>query len=305
MSDQFFYMSDPKMMQKVPRPVKTYHTQTYDRITTQHGFEGQGKTVLITGGATGIGYAMSTAFIKAGIQRLVIIARSPEPLQKAKTELETKYPNTEVLTYSASINDHVRMKEILAEVQSIDVMILNAAAFQPNVPPTELDTEFLSNSFETNVMAPFELIREFLKLPTTSTTPRIVLNVSTAGAVLTVPGTSVYGASKQSLSFLLQHFAVAQEMTKATTEQEEQKVRFVNFHPGVIPSDTAASIIPKGLIEWEDIQLPADFSVWLAGPQSGFLQGRFVWAQWDVDELIALKERVVKDPSFLTIGLVQ
>lgn len=35
--------------------------------------------------------------------------------------------------------------------------------------------------------------------------------------------------------------------------------------------------MPAGALEWEDINLPADFSLWLAGPQSDFLQGRFVW----------------------------
>lgn len=60
---------------------------------------------------------------------------------------------------------------------------------------------------------------------------------------------------------------------------------------------------PEG-VEWEDIKLPADFAVWLAGPQSDFLHGRFVWAQWDVDELIALKERVEREANLLRLGLV-
>jgi hypothetical protein len=30
-----------------------------------------------------------------------------------------------------------------------------------------------------------------------------------------------------------------------------------------------------------------------------------MWAQWDVDELISLKERVATDPNYLTISLVK
>jgi hypothetical protein len=52
-------------------------------------------------------------------------------------------------------------------------------------------------------------------------------------------------------------------------------------------------------------KLPGDFAVWLAGPEADFLTGRFVWAQWDVDELIGMKEKVAQDPSLLTIGLVK
>jgi hypothetical protein len=52
-------------------------------------------------------------------------------------------------------------------------------------------------------------------------------------------------------------------------------------------------------------KLPGDFAVWLAGPEADFLTGRFVWAQWDVDELVGMKEKVAQDPSLLTIGLVK
>jgi hypothetical protein len=52
-------------------------------------------------------------------------------------------------------------------------------------------------------------------------------------------------------------------------------------------------------------KLPGDFAVWLAGPEADFLTGRFVWAQWDVDELIGMKDKVAQDPSLLTIGLVK
>jgi hypothetical protein len=53
------------------------------------------------------------------------------------------------------------------------------------------------------------------------------------------------------------------------------------------------------------VELPGDFAVWLAGPEAEFLTGRYVWAQWDVDELIAMKEKVAQDPMLLTIGLVK
>ena len=51
--------------------------------------------------------------------------------------------------------------------------------------------------------------------------------------------------------------------------------------------------------------LPGQFAVWLASQEADFLKGRFVWSNWDVDELIELKDKVAADPTFLTIGLVQ
>jgi hypothetical protein len=47
----------------------------------------------------------------------------------------------------------------------------------------------------------------------------------------------------------------------------------------------------------------ADFCVWLACPEATFLHGRFVWANWDVDELKAEKEEIERNPLLLTMGL--
>lgn len=53
------------------------------------------------------------------------------------------------------------------------------------------------------------------------------------------------------------------------------------------------------------MKLPGDFAVWLASPEANFLNGRFVWAQWDVDELITMKEKLAGDPSLLTTTLAK
>jgi hypothetical protein len=42
--------------------------------------------------------------------------------------------------------------------------------------------------------------------------------------------------------------------------------------------------------------------VWLASPEAKFLKGKFVWVNWDVDDL---KERAdeIKSSALLTTGL--
>lgn len=54
----------------------------------------------------------------------------------------------------------------------------------------------------------------------------------------------------------------------------------------------------------DDPALPGDFMVWLAIAQAEFLRGRFVWVNWDVDEMMAAKEKIEADPLLLapTIG---
>ena len=53
------------------------------------------------------------------------------------------------------------------------------------------------------------------------------------------------------------------------------------------------------------VKLSGDFAVWLASPEANFLNGRYVWAAWDVDEMIAMKDKVASDLSLLTMSLVK
>lgn len=51
------------------------------------------------------------------------------------------------------------------------------------------------------------------------------------------------------------------------------------------------------------VSLPAGFNVWLASPEARFLNGKFLWANWDVDELMA-QAKEIKGSTQLSIGLV-
>jgi hypothetical protein len=51
------------------------------------------------------------------------------------------------------------------------------------------------------------------------------------------------------------------------------------------------------------VSLPASFNLWLASPEARFLKGKFLWANWDVDELKARAKEIEAGPQ-LSIGLV-
>ena len=50
------------------------------------------------------------------------------------------------------------------------------------------------------------------------------------------------------------------------------------------------------------VSLPASFNVWLASPEARFLKGKFLWANWDVDELKA-QAKEIETTTQLSIGL--
>lgn len=275
---------------KIPRPVATYHRESYARISASN-FNYTNRTVLVTGGSSGIGYAIAKAFAVTGA-KVVIISRSPGPLCEAKQDLQ----KFNVLAYAASINDEHRMKQVFDEVGQIDIFVLNAAYVHDFGPTVQLQEDQMQASFDTNVIAQWKLVKAFMDLPTPSSGNRTVINISTAGVHLALPHQAAYTSSKAAFVQLCQHLA--------SEHTPKDGFRIFSMHPGAIYTPAVAKNMGKDDFPWEDINLPADFCLWLSSGQADFLHGKFVWAQWDVDELIALEERILSEPGFLQMSLV-
>jgi hypothetical protein len=49
-------------------------------------------------------------------------------------------------------------------------------------------------------------------------------------------------------------------------------------------------------------ELPAQTIVWLASSEAAFLKGKYVWTNWDVEELKSEAAKIA-EPNYLTTGL--
>jgi hypothetical protein len=47
-------------------------------------------------------------------------------------------------------------------------------------------------------------------------------------------------------------------------------------------------------------QLSSHFSVWVSSPEADFLRGKFVWINWDVEELKANSKKIQESDIFTT-----
>jgi len=73
-------------------------------------------------------------------------------------------------------------------------------------------------------------------------------------------------------------------------------IKAFSINPGGVPTELGFSC-PENFHQYltVDARLPAAVSVWLAtSDRAGFLAGRYVDCQWDMEELCALEEKIVQ-----------
>ncbi|MBB6236654.1 NAD(P)-dependent dehydrogenase (short-subunit alcohol dehydrogenase family) [Pedobacter sp. AK013] len=97
----------------------------------------KGKTIVITGGGTGLGKAMGVYFLKLGTN-LVITSRKQDVLQKTADEMEEK-TGGKVLAVACDVREVAQVENVLAKTLekfgSVDVLLNNAAG--NFISPTE------------------------------------------------------------------------------------------------------------------------------------------------------------------------
>ncbi|KAF2192758.1 NAD(P)-binding protein [Zopfia rhizophila CBS 207.26] len=285
-----------------PSFVKTVHSKPYPAIDpTQPSLSAAGKTILITGGATGIGNAIARNFAAANASTIILLARRASTLETASAALSIAYPSTQVLTYSVDIADEYGVDKVFKQAvsdttnHSIDILVTSAVYLHAQKAMLNISAPEIRASFETNVMGNLSLVRHFLSTPNPSKTQKIILDVSSEGIFNNLPTVSVYGASKYGFTFLLRHI-----------QTENPDIRVHSFHPGAVYTPNVKSFgIPREALEpiLDDVELPGAFAVWLASPQAEFLKGKMSFAKWDVEDLKANREVFEKDPNFGTVSM--
>ncbi|KAK2044726.1 hypothetical protein LZ31DRAFT_421598, partial [Colletotrichum somersetense] len=105
--------------------------------------------------------------------------------------------------------------------------------------------------------------------------------------------------------------ALVQQIAKDTSLHDMQ---IVSFHPGGVLTESARNVgynenmgihFDDGTILEFPKNLPGHFAVWAASKEAAFLHGRFVWANWDMEEIKngPAGERIQSDKHYLKVGV--
>jgi NAD(P)-dependent dehydrogenase (short-subunit alcohol dehydrogenase family) len=188
------------------------------------------RIALITGGGSGIGFAIAAKFVTAGI-RTIIVGRDRQKLTAAAERLGPLcHPVSADLNDLAAIPALVRT--IIDSYGHIDILV-NNAGINMKKDFTEVTDEDFDQVLHTNVKAVFALSREVVKtmLPLGKGN---IINISSMASQYGIPKVIAYTASKSAI----------EGMTKAMAVELSPMGILVNcIAPGFIATDMSAKAL--------------------------------------------------------------
>lgn len=183
----------------------------------------EGKVVLVTGAASGIGKACVDSYLEQGA---AVVALDINP------ELASRFSHPAVLPVHCDITDqqavNAALEAAVAEFGGLDVLVSNAGAFPASAAIAELEDTAWEQSLELNLSAPMRLLRACIPYLTHGFDPAVVF-VGSKNVPAPGPGAAAYSAAKA---------GVNQLMRVAALELGSAGIRVNAVHPNAV-YDTA------------------------------------------------------------------
>ncbi len=212
-------------------------------------FSLQGKTALVTGGSSGLGFMMATGLLQSGV-KVYIASRKQQKCEEAAHELAAF---GECIPLVADVTDSAQRQALVnqlteMESQGLSILVNNARA-NWGAPVSEYPDAAFDKVMSTNVSAVFSLTRDLLGLlekAGNAADPARVINIGSMDGlhvpiVQRVP-TFAYSASKAALHHLTRTLAVDLSARNITVNA---------IAPGFFESKMADVVIEKYI---DDIQ---------------------------------------------------
>jgi NAD(P)-dependent dehydrogenase (short-subunit alcohol dehydrogenase family) len=209
-------------------------------MRNRHGIEFRDRVVVISGGSRGLGLIMARRLAAEGA-RLVLLARDPEELERARAQLPV---DTEVLTIRCDIRRRAdvraAMDTVLDKWAAVDILINNAGVIQVG-PLEHMTHEDFENAMATHFWGPLHLMFELVPAMRRRSFGRIV-NIASIGGRIAVPHLAPYSASK---------FALVGLSDAVRTELNQYGIRVTTVSPGLMRTGSPMNADIKGQHEAE------------------------------------------------------
>ncbi|HUZ08784.1 MAG TPA: SDR family oxidoreductase [Acidimicrobiales bacterium] len=235
-------------------------------------FDLTGRIALVTGGSRGLGYQMVRAFAEHGAD-VVVASRKLENCEKVAEEVRALGRRALPCQVHAAKWDSIDelIEVAYAEFGRIDLLV-NNAGMSPPMPSHEVTEELFDSVVGLNFKGPFRLASRVAKRMYDGD-GGVIINVSSSGALMPLPGVIPYGSSKAALN----------AMTRSLAAEYGPKVRVNTLSPGPYLTDISKAW-PAERRERSDNALgrpgrPEEIvtaALFLASPASSFTTGALV-----------------------------
>ncbi|MCL2833503.1 MAG: SDR family oxidoreductase [Treponema sp.] len=189
-----------------------------------------GKRILVTGGATGLGYAIAAELHDSGAE-VIIASRKTERLKKAAAELGVSW-------FQFDINDENRMQETAAELENKFGPIyglVNNAGIQNNKDALAYTEQEIRALFDTNVFGTLALTRELAKRMASRKT----------GSIVFISSAAVYIGMNRNLPYTGTKAAISAMCRALASELSPLGIRVNSIAPGWIETDLVRESLAK------------------------------------------------------------
>lgn len=186
-------------------------------------FSLEGKVILVTGAAGGIGRATSLECAKLGA-RLVLTDINETGLVETLSLLPGE-GHSYVVT-NLTVQDE--LDALVTGLPQLDGFVSNAGITKPT-PVKFINKDDLERIMSINTFAPIYLTQRLLKKKKFNAGASLVFTVSVGGVFTTAPGNAMYGASKGALQVFVRNVAL----------EGAPRIRCNSVNPGMVNTNLA------------------------------------------------------------------
>ncbi len=183
-------------------------------------FSLEGKTILITGAAGGIGRATALECDKLGAN--LILTDINEDGLKATLEILGSKERHRYVVANLTVDEEI--DKLVGEINKLDGFVSNAGVTKPSLVKF-INREDMERIMSINAMAPMFLTQRLLKKKKLARRASIVFTVSIGGVYTTAIANAMYGSSKGALQVFMKNVAL---------ESAVNGIRCNSVNPGMI-----------------------------------------------------------------------
>lgn len=166
----------------------------------------RGKRALVTGSSRGIGRSIALSLAEFKVDVAINFFRNRAPAAEVVREIEARGARALLVRGNVADEEHVaRMLDEIREAWGgLEILVSNAASGVLK-PVEQLTLHHFHWTMDINAAALLPLVQRFLHLPAVG--EKVVVAVSSLGAVRAIPNYTAVGASKAALESMVRHLA--------------------------------------------------------------------------------------------------